>query len=221
MCYIQDMRKIFTELLDLIYKKKCYFCRSSKESVRMCSSCFEELDFLPVSVNRELCGGIKVYCAGVYSKNLQKMIRGLKYHRQKDLAYYQAKFMYQYWEKLDIKDKFILVPVPIFPKRKKKRKYNHMDLVAAEFGKFSGFEVNYELIKRVKDTKAQYNLNKAQRMLNLANAFKVDNTKYAGGKILILDDICTTGSTFEQMIKAFNDFGIYDITCFATSTPWM
>lgn len=186
----------------------------------MCSKCFDELEFLPVGLNRNLCGGIKVYCAGVYSKNLQKMIRGLKYHGQRDLAYYQAKFMWQYWERLGLEGDFVIVPVPIYPKRKKKRKYNHMELVATEFSKISGYEVNFDLIKRVKDTKAQYNLNKAQRMLNLSNAFEVDKSKYRGEKILILDDICTTGSTFDEMVREFNKADVCDITCFATTTPW-
>ena len=215
------MKEFLLGLLDWIYKKKCYFCKSSKESVRMCSNCFDELEFLPVEVNRKVFKS-EVYCAGVYDKNLQKLIRGLKYHRQSDLAYYQAKFMWQYWQRLDLlEDDFQIVPVPIFAKRKKQRKYNHMELVANEFAKMSGYEVNFDLIKRVKDTKPQYKLNKAQRMLNLSHAFEVNQEKLIKDKkILIIDDICTTGSTFEEMIKEFNNVGIYDITCFATTTPF-
>lgn len=215
------MKDLFIGLLDWIYKKKCYFCKSSKESVKMCSKCFDELEFLPVKINRHV-NNTEIYCAGVYDKNLQKMIRGLKYHRQKDLAYYQAKFMWQYWQKLDLlEDDFQIVPVPIFPKRQKQRKYNHMELVAIEFAKLSGYEVNFSLIKRIKDTKPQYKLNKVQRMMNLSNAFEVyPQNIIQSKKILIIDDICTTGSTFEEMVKAFNNVGICDITCFATTTPW-
>ncbi len=214
------MKDFFIGLLDWIYKKKCYFCGKSKESVKMCSKCFDDLEFLPVQVNRKF-NGVNTYCAGVYSKNLQKMIRGLKYHRQKDLAYYQAKFMWEYWTRLGIDGDFQIVPVPIFPKRKKQRKYNHMELVAVEFSKLSGYEVNFELIKRIKDTKPQYKLNKSQRMLNLDKAFEVHKENLIPDKkILIIDDICTTGSTFEEMIKEFNKVGICDITCFATTTPW-
>jgi ComF family protein len=214
------MKDFFINLLDWIYKKRCYFCKSSKESVKMCSDCYDDLEFLPVEVNRKF-SSIEIYCAGIYSKNLQKMIRGLKYHGQKDLAYYQAKFMWEYWSRLNFDGEFQIVPVSIFSKRKKQRKYNHMDLVAEEFSKFSGYEVNCNCIKRVKNTKPQYNLNKSQRMLNLANAFEVDKTKvFPDKKLLIIDDICTTGSTFEEMIKAFNNAGITDIVCFATTTPW-
>lgn len=215
------MKNFLLGLLDWIYKKKCYFCGKSHESVKMCSKCFEELEFMRYGVNRSVWKA-NVYCAGVYSKNLQKMIRGLKYHGQKDLAYYCAKFMYQYWKGLEIEGDFQIVPVPIFPKRKKQRKYNHMDLVAIEFAKMSGYEVNFELIKRVKDTKPQYKLKKAQRMMNLSKAFEVNPEKLiAGKKILIIDDICTTGSTFEEMIKEFNNVGVYDITCFAATTPFL
>jgi ComF family protein len=186
----------------------------------MCSSCYDDLEFLPVEINRKFLS-TEIYCAGIYSKNLQKMIRGLKYHGQKDLAYYQAKFMWEYWSRLNFDGDFQIVPVPIFEKRKKQRKYNHMDLVAEEFSKFSGYEVNFNCIKRVKNTKPQYNLNKSQRMLNLANAFEVYKTKIIPNKkLLIIDDICTTGSTFEEMIKAFNNAGVSDIVCFATTTPW-
>ncbi len=115
-------------------------------------------------------------------KTFKKIIRGLKYHGQRDLAYYQAKFMWQYWQKLNIDGDFQIVPVPIFPKRKKQRKYNHMELVAEEFAKLSNYEVNFEAIKRIKDTKPQYKLNKAQRMMNLSKAFEVDKSKIIKNK---------------------------------------
>lgn len=207
------------KLLDWIYKKKCYFCKSSKEAVKMCSKCYEELDFLPVKVNR-IIEGKKVYCAGVYSKNLQKLIRGLKYHNQSDLAYYLAKFMSEYISKITDKKDFEVIPVPIFPKREKKRKYNHMNLVGEEFCRLTSATLNKDLIKRVKDTKPQYKLKRAERLQNLSNAFEVDKSKYNGKTLLLIDDICTTGATFEEMIKELNKNGITDIICFAATTPF-
>ena len=213
------MPTIFDKFLDLIYKKKCYFCKSSKEAVKMCSKCYDELEHLPVKVNR-IIDCKKIYCAGVYSKNLQKLIRGLKYHKQSDLAYYLAKFMAEYFDKILGKSNYEVVPVPIFPKRKKKRKYNHMDLVGEEFCRLTGNTLNTTLIERVKDTKPQYKLKRADRMKNLNGAFKVNKENYKGGKILIIDDICTTGSTFEEMIKEFEKVGITDIMCLSATTPF-
>lgn len=213
------MRKFLESLLDWVYKKKCYFCKSSKEAVRMCSSCYNEMDFLPVKINR-IVEGKKVYCAGVYSKNLQKLIRGLKYHNQRDLAFYLAKFMAEYFEKITDKNDFEVIPVPIFPKREKKRKYNHMNLVGEEFCRLTNNNLNKNLIQRIKDTKPQYKLKKIQRMENLNKAFKVNKEYYNNKTLLLIDDICTTGSTFEEMIKELNKNGITDIVCFAATTPF-
>ena len=213
------MQKFFENLLDWIYKKKCYFCKSSKEAVKMCSKCYEQMEFLPVKINR-IINGKPVYCAGVYSKNLQKLIRGLKYHKQKELGYYLAKFMAGYFEKIGFEREFEVVPVPIFPQKEKARKYNHMNITGEELCRLTSNTLNTELIKRIKDTKPQYKLNRSQRLENLKNAFKVDKEFYKGKTVLIIDDICTTGSTFEAMIKELEKNGITDIICFSATTPF-
>ncbi len=213
------MKEFFLNLLDWIYKKKCYFCGKSNECVKMCSKCYEEMEYLQVKTNRFVLKK-PVYCAGIYSKNLQKLIRGLKYHNQRELAIYLAKFMWEYWSKIEDKKNFQVVPVPIFPKREKKRKYNHMTLVAEEFCKLSGCTLNTDLIKRIKDTKPQYKLKRIEREVNLSGAFEVNKENCLPMKILLIDDICTTGSTFEAMIKEFEKHNISDITCLAATTPF-
>lgn len=213
------MKEKLLSLLDWIYKKRCYFCKSSKESVKMCSKCYEKLMFNPICVNR-IIDGVNILCAGNYSKELQKLIRGLKYHRQKDLAYFQAKFMYEYWSKFNYSGDFQVIPVPLHKNRKRKRSYNHMELVVKEFCYMTGYEPNFDLIKRIKDTKPQYKLSRKERLENLHKAFEVDKSKNLNKKVLILDDICTTGSTFEEIISELKKNGICDIICFATTTPF-
>ena len=213
------MKILFNSLLDFIFRKKCYFCGSSKYALKMCPKCYEKLEFLDRNANR-IINGVNIFCAGVYTKELQKLIRGLKYHKQRDLAFFQAKFMYEYFQALSIEPAdFELVPIPLHEKRIKQRKYNHMELVCEEFSKLSGFPCNFGLIKRVKDTKPQYNLSRTQRLENLNGAFEVDITKFNGKTILLIDDICTSGTTFEEAIRTFNKVGINNIVCFATSTP--
>jgi len=213
------MKRFIDELLNWIYKKKCYFCKSSKEAVKMCSKCYSELEFLPFKINR-IIESKPVYCAGIYSTNLQKLIRGLKYHNQPDLAFYLAKFMAEYLSDILKDKKFEVVPVPIFKTKEKKRKYNHMNLVAQEFCTLTGNILNKDLIKRIKDTKPQYKLKRYEREENLKGAFEVNSENYKGNTVLLLDDICTTGSTFEEMIKELNKNGITDIMCFASTTPF-
>ena len=160
----------------------------------------------------------QVYSASVYAKNLQKLIRGIKYHNQTELAHFQAKIMYDFWQTLPVsEEKFVIVPVPLHKNRLKDRKYNHMALVAEEFAKFTGYTVNDNLIHRIKETKPQYRLSIKEREANLKDAFKVDKSSYDGENLLIIDDILTTGSTLKAMIQAFIDTDIYDITAFTTS----
>ena len=118
------MEKLLCSILDLIYRKKCYFCGKSKYSIKMCPDCYESLQFSDFIPNR-IINNINIYSCGVYEKNLQKLIRGLKYHKQKELAYYLAKFMYEYFLNLKLDKKFQVVAVPLHKNRLKKRKYNH------------------------------------------------------------------------------------------------
>ncbi|MGN1154239.1 MAG: ComF family protein, partial [Candidatus Gastranaerophilaceae bacterium] len=129
------------------------------------------------------------------------------------------KFMYEYFQTLGIEQKFQVIPVPLHKKRQKQRHYNHMFLVAEEFCKLTGFELNYNLIKRVKDTKPQYKLSKAERVQNLANAFEVFPEYNLNLPVLLIDDICTSGATFESIINSLHSKSITEITCFATTTP--
>ena len=199
------MKKILNLLLDLIYRKRCYFCGKSNFSVKMCPACYEELSFSEFQPNR-IINGVNIYVCGIYEKRLQKLIRGLKYHKQKELAFYLAKFMYEYFSKLGIDKEFQVVPTPLHKNRIKKRKYNHMEIVAEEFCKYSDALVyNPNLIYRIKDTKPQYKLSRKERLENLSNAFEVDISNNLNKPVLILDDICTTGATFEEMISTLKN----------------
>lgn len=184
----------------------------------MCSKCYSELIFSDNRINREL-DGVKVYSAGCYEKYLQKMIRGLKYHRQKELGYYMAKFMWEYFSKIDTIGDYQVVPVPLHEKRQAERGYNHMELVADSFCALSGFSPNYELIKRIKNTKPQYKLRYKEKQKNLENAFSVDKSKLLDKPVLIIDDICTSGSTLSSMIKELKNNGIENIVCLTASSP--
>lgn len=219
---MNNLKYIVNKLLDFIYKKKCYFCNSSKECTKMCSKCYKELLFSNYSPNRKI-NGITVYSAGTYEKYLQKMIRGIKYHNQKELAYYMAKFMWEYFNeiinKFELKNEYEIIPVPLHSKRERLRKYNHMKLVADELSNISGYSINNNLIKRVKATKPQYKLSYSEKIKNMENAFKVDMTKYTGKHLLIIDDICTSGATLSSIINELKANGIEDITCLCASSP--
>ncbi len=207
------------KLLDYIYKKKCYFCSSSKDNSIFCSSCYEKIDFMPLKPV-ETINGSSIYGCCYYKNQIQKLIRGLKYHNKKELAFYQAKIMNEYWQKINNKkEKYTVIPVPLHKNRQKKRKFNHMDLVCYYFCNLTGDDLNIDLIKRIKDTKPQYKLSKKEREINLKEAFKINKYTEIKSPILVIDDITTTGSTLLEIIKELNKNDIFDITALTTAVP--
>ena len=213
------MINLIKQLLDWIYNRVCYFCHKSSPSGLMCDKCYEnvELNF-PEPI--KILGDIRVYSSNLYADNIKKLIRGLKYHKQKELAFYMAQFMYTFWQKLEIsREEFEIIPMPLFTKRQKERGYNHVELIAEEFAKLTGYSVNVELVKRIKATKPQYKLRLNDRVENLKNAFVVDSTKYNGKKLLLMDDICTTGTTFNELIETLKKHNITDLCAIVGAHP--
>lgn len=213
------MLNLLKQLLDWIYRRNCYFCKKPCDEGSMCQKCYEKIEInFPQPV--KIINGIKIYSASLYVDNLKKLIRGLKYHKQRELALPMAQILYAFWQKLDIKDEeFEIVPIPLFTKRERKRGYNHMILVAQEFSRLTGYQVNTEIVKRIKDTKPQYKLKRTQRLENLKNAFKINNNEYHDKKILLMDDICTSGTTLGELIKTFQKHNITDLYAIVGASP--
>jgi len=202
------MINFIKQLLDWIYRKKCYICSKDAFSEPVCFKCIEEIEINQYNHHKK-SGSFKIYSTGTYTANMRKLIRGLKYHRKKDIAKPIADIMYSYWKNLSINSEdFEIVPMPLHLKREKERKYNQSSLLAEEFSKLTGYTVNNKIAKRVKNTEPQYKLSKRERIENLKDAFKVDKNEYTGKKLLLLDDISTTGTTLDELKKTFEKEGI-------------
>lgn len=212
------MFSLFNKLLDYIYRKKCYFCHTSRENEIFCSSCREKIEYLDFKPVRKI-ENVEIFACCDYAKEIQKLIRAVKYHDKKELAYYQAKIMWEYIYNLNIlEDEFVIIPTPLHKKRQKKRRFNHMQLVGNYLSEFSKWEINNKIIYRIKDTKPQYKLKLKEREENLKDAFKIEENNYCGKNILLIDDIFTTGSTFAEMIKELKKLNPPKIIAIATSS---
>lgn len=206
------MIQFLKQLLDWIYKNKCYCCKNTIPTGHLCDDCFNEIELFYPEEYKNL-NGTRVYISGNYKNNLRDIIRALKYYKKTELSKNIAQIMNQTLEMFDDKQEdFEIIPVPMYKKRQKKRKYNHMELIADELSQLSGYSVNKELISRIKDTKPQFKLKIAERRENLKDAFIVNKDKISSDSVLIIDDICTTGSTIEELVKELNQAGIYNIT---------
>lgn len=108
----------------------------------------------------------------------------------------------------------IIIPVPISYQRYKERGYNQSLLLAKEISKNTKLELIAKVLNKNKNVVAQSTLNKKERTTNIENAYKT-NKKYLdkikNKKILILDDIYTTGSTVNECAKMLNISEVKDI----------
>lgn len=92
----------------------------------------------------------------------------------------------------------VLVPVPLHPARLAERGFNQSALVARAFARKSGLRVRTDVLKRLRQTKAQATLDARARHENMAAAFEVDCAP--GAPLVLVDDVATTGSTLVECI---------------------
>lgn len=208
------INEVFVYLLDFIYKKRCFICKSAKENKILCSKCKKEIVYNKPHLLKYI-DNIAVYSCCEYSGIAKNLIKLLKFHNKKPLAKEIAKisFNYLYQLNIDFSD-YEIVCVPLHINKKRKRGFNQCELISTELANILNIPYNFELIKKIKNTKPMYKLKNYERYNNLKNAFFVDKTKYNNKKIILFDDITTTGSTLKEIIKELKQNNINDITCF-------
>lgn len=129
----------------------------------------------------------------------QKLLHQIKYEGNKQLAVYLAQLFAKalvgcgWFDTIDA-----LIPVPLHPKKEKKRGYNQSELLTRGIGTISQKEILTGLLERSKFTETQTHKSRSERLENLAQAFSLSDTTRAQNKhILLVDDVLTTGATIE------------------------
>lgn len=108
----------------------------------------------------------------------------------------------------------VIVPVPMFRSDERARGYNQSELIAKTVGKALDIPVSIRSVIKVRKTAPQKNLNKIMRTLNILKAFSVAKPEDLNGKsVLIIDDICTTGNTLEEITKILIKSGVKEVHC--------
>lgn len=101
-----------------------------------------------------------------------------------------------------------LIPVPLHPSRRRKRGYNQAELLARELSRLTGIPLERSLVKRSVRTRPQKELNTLERKNNLKNAFQMSKNSVHLIKVLLIDDIYTTGSTADALAETLMGAGI-------------
>jgi ComF family protein len=147
--------------------------------------------------------------AGVYEGALKEMIHYMKFNNKKGAARMLASFMQ---EKLDpgvFEGVDMLVPAPLSKRSMAERGYNQTENVAVYISKAVKIPVVKAVVK-VKDTPPQNKLDRKERMKNLKGAFEV-KADVAGKRIVVVDDVFTTGSTINEIAKALIEAGAEEV----------
>jgi competence protein ComFC len=150
-----------------------------------------------------------------YNPVMKKLIYQFKYKPYlSDLNKFLSELLYEAiiqkedFAKLE-KQNFLIVPIPLFDSRKKIRGYNQSELLAKELAKKLNLKF-LSLITRIKETKTQVGQTKKQRRENLAGAFALSfgKQKTLPFNIFLVDDILTTGATFNSAANTLKRGGV-------------
>lgn len=230
--------KIISSLLNLILPKRCLTCQSPfKKDIGdvICLECWKKVKFptaplcpicgrpffSEVSLSRSpdyICGLCRktrphferhIYI-GFYEGILLEAIRLFKYKKKVSLAY---SLSYLLCKKIkDIPEIDIIIPVPLHAKRLRSREFNQSLLLSNLLGLHLGRPILKNVMVRRKDTSPQVTLDKNKRRRNVKNIFSVTNGDLIGGRrVLLVDDVFTTGSTADECAETLKKSGAYKV----------
>lgn len=171
--------------------------------LHLCSHCQENLP--PFSFHRS---------CGRYQGKLKDIILLYKYRKFRVLGKELARFVCrtlgrdeELWRGLEA-----IVPVPLHPKKHKKRGFNQSKIIAEELAKEKGVEFIEKTLVKIKNTPPQTSLVRAEREKNVRRTFRIIKTEKIEGKtVLLVDDVYTTGSTIRECCAVLKKGGAEEI----------
>jgi ComF family protein len=231
------LKRLFKGLADLVFPPRCITCGSllTGEGIHpFCLSCTSRIHFIqsplctccgmPFSAGEgrdHLCGDCvtaeqhfkTARAVGKYEAVLLEAIHRFKYqgrvHVGEELGRYMAGCDYASFR---IDDHTMLVPVPLHRKRLRERGFNQSVILAREVARRHSMPMNFNVLRRSVWTEPQVGLGKDARGANVRGAFEVkDREKIKGEKILLVDDVYTTGSTVRECARVLKAGGAAEV----------
>ncbi len=198
-------------LLGLVFPPRCVVC--GRIDTWLCPECVAELPW----ITGPTCArcGLPIRRAGLcprcrrdplrlegmrsvflFKGALRRAVHQLKYRHARGLAEPLGGLLAGYWQEhpwpVDL-----IVPVPLHPSRMRRRGYNQAALLAYELGRRVGLPMDEDALQRVRSTPPQMRLDAVERRRNVAGAFRCRDGRVRGRRVLLVDDVCTTGATLE------------------------
>jgi len=232
----RGLDQIIDSLLNIFYPEVCFICanpvvhrrdrgvcvkcvnKATAHRLRppVCASCglpmpnFESgPDFLcgDCILNTPAFSGARSF--GYYSGELARLIQGLKFNNRRNLVVLLGPFLieafYESWSRHEFD---LVVPVPLHPRHKRSRGYNQAELLARVLAYQTGIPFSRRVLIRKRPTLPQVGLTHSQRQKNVRHAFHcIHPGQISGRRILLIDDVMTTGATAESASTALINGG--------------
>lgn len=219
--------------MGILYPQKCPICNKIMGTGQCicCDTCEKELPFIgetrclqcgkPVDDEEtQYCMDcIKkehIYCQGIalwyYDYRIRQAVYRFKYkNRREYVSYFGKEIVRRYAKQIKVWNAQALIPVPLHKSRYRQRGFNQAQLLAEEISRFIHVPVYTSLVVRSKATKPQKELNEKERQKNLKNAFKINENSVKLKRVVLVDDIYTTGSTVDTIAQLLHGAGIEQV----------
>lgn len=222
------LRSWLADFVGLVFPRLCPACREplARGEAHLCTGCRAELPYtdfhrLPPEANplgRRFWGKLPVrhalsYLQFVRQGRVQRLLHGLKYGGQRDVG---TALGHLYGAELAAAgltaDFDLIVPVPLHPRKLAKRGFNQAEVFAE--GLSAGLALPWApVLRRTAHTATQTKKNRAERWDNVATVFEAaDAAAVAGRRVLLVDDVLTTGATLEACGAALLAAGALEIS---------
>lgn len=209
---LKRLAKILNEIHNILLPKVCFGCNarlSSGENV-LCTVCRHELPLTDYNysdenpVDRIFYGRIPIKKAAsflVFSKNgvVMNLLHHLKYKNQEQIGGFLGEWCgAEIKKEATLKEVDMVIPVPLHPRKRKKRGYNQVSLFAQKIAMTIGSNYRDDILVRTVNTKTQTKKDRQKRWENIKDVFDLTNkTSISNKHILLVDDVITTGATLE------------------------
>ncbi len=200
---LKALKKFKEELVEILIPRKCLGC--GKEGAYICPNC----SVFPSEVDLEGHGTMSIW---EYEGIIKKAILKIKREGCYDII---NELMDKAFEKIELNlpGETVVTYVPMFRKKEKERGFNQARLMAEKIGEKTGRPVA-GLLEKVKDNPPQINLDPQERFENVRNVFITKLTETQPRSVLLVDDICSTGSTLNECRKALEGGGVKNVLAF-------
>jgi ComF family protein len=220
----------FTALADLLLPPVCINCRDrTGGDGLLCGPCWAKIEFisppfcarlgtpLPYDTGAASLSAAAIATPPVYDRAravarhsgvMRDLIHGFKYRDRHESLPQFGRWLKTAGTEL-LADADLIVPVPLYRWRLWSRRFNQSAMLALAVGRLAAVPVDLGPLARVKRTASQVGLNPAERRRNVAGAFRVmgDRTRVRGKRIVVIDDVITTGATVEACARVLKRAG--------------